>query len=135
MGAVALLGIGPLVDRRRLSAGCAIGYGAVVMLTALDPWFWCLPVLFVLAGTAMTMSNTSANALLQAHASPHLLGQTVSLYMLAMGCGASLGSVLTGATVGLLGIQHALLLNGLLAVGVQAAAARIWLATGTLRRS
>ena len=59
-------------------------------------------------------------------ADPHLLGQTVSLYMLAMRGGMSLGSLLTGGLVGLLGVREALLLNGLLAVLTQAAVARAW---------
>ena len=56
----------------------------VLVLAALNPWFWGLPPLLVLAGAAMTVSNTAANSLLQATAEPGLLGQTVSLYMLAM---------------------------------------------------
>jgi MFS family permease len=74
----------------------------------------------------MTISNTAANSLLQATASPHLLGRTVSLYMLAMRGGISLGALLTGATVGVLGVQHAFLLNGILALIVHAVLARGW---------
>jgi predicted MFS family arabinose efflux permease len=126
LGAAGLLGMAPKLDRRRLSSGLAIGYGAIVVLTALNPWFWAMPPLLVLAGASMTISNTAANSLLQATVSPHVLGQTVSLYMLAMRGGISLGALLTGATVGLLGVQHALLLNGLVAVGAQVALARAW---------
>ena len=99
----------------------------MLILTALNPWFWGLPPLLVFAGASMTVSNTAANSLLQARVSPHLLGQTVSLYMLAMRGGISLGAVLTGATVSALGVQHALLLNGVLAVVVQGLVARAWL--------
>ena len=126
LGAAGLLSVAPSVDRRRLSSGFALGYGAVLVLTALNPWFWGLPPLLVLAGASMTISNTAANSLLQVTASPRLLGQTVSLYMLAMRGGISLGALLTGATVSLLGVQHALLLNGVVAVVVQAALARTW---------
>ena len=115
------------VDRRRLSAAFALAYGVVLVLTALNPWFWGLPPLLVLAGASMTISNTSANSLLQATANPLLLGQTVSLYMLAVRGGSSIGSLLTGATVSLLGVQHAFLLNGLAALAVQAVIARMWL--------
>jgi len=125
LGAVALLSIAPSVDRR-LSSGFAFAHGAVLVLTALDPWFWGIPPLLALAGASMTIGNTTANSLLQATARPHLLGQTVSLYMLAMRGGISLGALLTGAAVSLLGVQHALLLNGVLAVLVQAAVARVW---------
>ena len=49
--------------------------------------------------------------------------------MLAMRGGMSLGALLTGAAVSLLGVQHALLLDGVAAVVVQAALARIWFQT------
>ena len=61
----------------------------------------------------------SANTLLQAAAPPRLLGQTVSLYMLALRGGVSIGSFVTGITVGFLGVREALLLNGGLAVITQ----------------
>jgi hypothetical protein len=64
----------------------------------------------------MNVSNTSANTLLQAAAPPRLLGQTVSLYMLALRGGVSVGSFVTGITVGVVGVREALLLNGGLAV-------------------
>ena len=75
----------------------------------------------------MTVSNTSANSLLQATADSRQLGQTVSLYMLAVRGGASIGALVTGATVSVLGVQHALLLNGAAAVVVQTFIARSWL--------
>jgi predicted MFS family arabinose efflux permease len=126
LGAAGLLGVAPSVDRRRLSSGFALAYGATLVLTALNTWFWGLLPLLVLAGASMTVSNIAANALLQATVGPRLLGQTVSLYMLAMRGGISFGALLTGATVSLLGVRHALLLNGLAAVAVQAAVARMW---------
>ena len=64
----------------------------------------------------MNVSNTSANTLLQAVAPPRLLGETVSLYMLALRGGVSVGSFVTGAMVGFIGVREALLLNGGLAV-------------------
>ena len=126
LGAAGLLSIPPGVDRRRLTSGFALAHGAVLVLTALSPWFWGLPPLLVLAGAAMTVSNTAANSLLQATANPRLLGRTVSLYMLAMRGGISLGALLTGAAVSLLGVQHALLLDGVAALVIQAALARTW---------
>lgn len=127
LGAVALLGVDPGRDRRRLSSWFAVGYGLVLMLAALNPWFWGLPTLLVLAGLSMSISNTSANSLLQATASPGLRGQTVSLYMLAMRGGVSVGSLATGLSVSLLGVRQALLLNGMLAVLAQLTVGRQWL--------
>ena len=96
------------------------------MLAGLNPWFWGLPALLVLAGVSMSISNTSANSLLQATAVPALRGQTVSLYMLALRGGLSVGSLLTGVSISLLGVRHALLLNGALAVAAQLALGREW---------
>ncbi len=126
IGAAGLLSVPPGVDRRRLSAGFAIAYAAVIIASACNPWFWGMPPLFVLAGASMTVSNTAANSLLQSSASPRLLGQTVSLYMLAMRGGISLGALITGATVGLLGVRHALLLNGVVAMAAQLLLSRAW---------
>ncbi len=118
-GALVLLAVDAETDRRQLSSWFAIGYGVIVMLAALTPWLWGLAALLILAGLSMNISNTSANTLLQAAAPPRLLGQTVSLYMLALRGGVSIGSFVTGITVGFLGIREALLLNGGLAVIAQ----------------
>jgi MFS family permease len=128
-GAVCLLGVDAAFDRRRLTAWFAGGYGALLALTAVNVWLWALPVLLVLAGLCMTISNTSANSYLQANASVRLRGRTVSLYMLAMRGGLSIGSLLTGVTVHLLGVRHALLINGILAVLAQIAVGISWLHT------
>jgi predicted MFS family arabinose efflux permease len=127
LGAAGLLSVASSVDRRRLSSGFAIALGAVLVLTALNPWFWGLLALLALAGASMTVSNTAANSILQVTSGPRLLGQTVSLYMLAMRGGISIGALLTGGAVTLLGVRHALLLNGLAAVAIQVAVARVWL--------
>jgi len=126
IGALILLGLGPRVDRRRLSSGFAIAYAAVVALSAVSPWFWVIPPLLVLGGASMTISNTLANSVLQATADPRRLGQTVSLYMLAMRGGISLGALLTGAIASLVGVQRALLINGLMAATAQLLLARAW---------
>ena len=123
-GAAALLVIGPGMDRQWLASIFAILYGISVILAAVNSVWWVLPVLLVVAGIAMTMSNTSANTVLQLMADPSSLGQTVSLYLLALSSGNSIGSVLTGAAVSAFGVRPALLVNGLAAVVAQAAIAR-----------
>lgn len=126
LGAMALLAIPPGRDRRSLSSWCAVGYGVIVILAAVNPWLWGLPPLLAFAGAAMTGSNIAANSLLQTEARPQQLGRTVSLFMLAMRGGISIGSVMTGASVSLNGVQHALFLNGVLAVVLQIAIGRAW---------
>jgi predicted MFS family arabinose efflux permease len=129
IGGAILLGIPVIVDRRKLSAGGAILQAAVLVLAAINPSFWGLLALLATAGAAMTISNTAANSLLQATANPRQLGQTVSLYMLAMRGGISIGALMGGAAVSLLGVQHALLLTGLTALVMQTGVARMWLRT------
>jgi MFS family permease len=127
VGAVAMLGIAADRDRRKLSSGFAIAFGLTVMAVALVPWFPTLPLLLVGAGLMMTIANTAANTLLQSFTSPKLMGQAVSLHMLAMRGGMALGSLLTGFSVHWAGVRPALLINGTVAVAVHAFIRRYWL--------
>jgi MFS family permease len=126
VGAVGLLGVNPLRDRRPLTSWLAAAYACAIVLSALDPWLWGLPLLFVLAGAAMTACNASANALLMSKAPVNLRGQTVSLFMLAVRGGSSAGSLLTGVSVTLLGVRHAFLVNGVLALAAQITIGYAW---------
>jgi MFS family permease len=127
IGAIALLGVDPSRDRRRLSSWCALGYGAVTIATALAPSFWLIPALVLVGGLLMTTSNTAANTLIQATAVPELRGQTVSMYMLAISGGMALGSIITGVSVSLLGVRTALAIDGAVAVAAQFIVGRFWL--------
>lgn len=119
VGATILLGVDARRDRRLLCSAAAATYAAVMVLTAVDPWFWGLPVLLVFAGLAMTISNTSANTHIQSTASAALRGQTVSLYMLAMRGGIALGSLLTGSAISVFGLRETLFVDGTLAMILQ----------------
>ena len=127
LGGAGLMSVPPTVDRRRVSLAFALAQGALLVATALCTSYWLLLPLLMLAGAAITVGNIAANALLQATTAPGRLGRTVSLYMLAVRGGMSVGALLTGATVSLLGVQHALLINGAVAVALQLAVGRSWL--------
>jgi MFS family permease len=77
----------------------------------------------------MTASNASANTFVQSSAPARMRGQSVSLFMLAVRGGVSLGSLLTGISVSALGVREALLINGVLAVVAQLAIGRVWATT------
>jgi predicted MFS family arabinose efflux permease len=126
LGAAILLGIAPTADRRLWSSASAIAYGAVLTGVATIPWFWGVPVLLAVAGALMTVVGTSVNTLLQSHVRPQLLGQVVSLYMLALRGGFSLGALLTGCAVDFIGIRQTLLLDGLMAIVAQLILLRFW---------
>jgi MFS family permease len=129
LGAVGLLGVDAQHDRRWLSSGFAAGYGAITALAAINPFFWGLPILLVFAGLSMAASNTSANSLLQATVAAPLRGRTISLFMLAVRGGISIGSLITGISVHLLGIRYALLINGILALATHIMIGRRWIRT------
>jgi predicted MFS family arabinose efflux permease len=131
LGAFGLLFVDSRRDRRVPTTWFAIGYAAIVIVVASSPWLVALPALLVLAGLFMTVSNTSANCLLQAAAPARIRGQTVSLYMLVMRGGLSVGSLLTGIGVHLLGIRDALLINGVVALVAQGLIGGYWLSQST----
>ncbi len=113
-----LLALDPTHDRRPFGAACAVAYAGTVIAAALDPWAWALPVLTLFGGALPTISNTTANTLLQTTATPAIRGQTVSLYMLAIRGGMAVGSLATGVATATLGVRTALLIDGSLAVVV-----------------
>jgi len=127
VAAAGLLAVDARSDRRPIAARFSLAFAAIVVLVALNPWAWGLPVLFTLAGLAMTAGNVSVNAFIQIAAPPSLRGRSISLYMLAMRGGLSIGGLLTGLSMNWLGVRHALLLNGVLALALQAANAHGWL--------
>lgn len=129
MGAVGLLAVSDKVDRRTLSSSFAACFGLTLAAAALAPRFGLLVALLMLAGMAMNVTNTSTNTILQTAASAQLRGQAVSLYMLAVRGSGALGSIVTGFAVNYLGIRQALLINGLLAILIQALIGRRWRST------
>ncbi|WP_200914638.1 MFS transporter [Bradyrhizobium viridifuturi] len=131
LGAVVMLGVEPGRDKRQLSTAFAAAYGAMTAIAAVNPWTSVLPLLLVVAGFCMSISNTAANALLNAAAPARLRGRTISLYMLAMRGGLSFGGLLTGLSADLVGVRYALLANGIMAVTVQLILGRRWLHAGS----
>jgi len=130
LGAISLLGLDAQRKRRPITSGFAIAYGVVVVLASQATSVWGLTLLFGCAGYAMTLSNTSANTLLQSASSSAMRGQTVSLFMLVMRGGMAVGGLLTGLSISLLGVREALLLNGLLALLCQLLVAVSWARAG-----
>lgn len=126
LGGVGLLGVDPSRDRRKICVSAATLYGGLLAAIALNPWADALPALFVVAGVMMSLTNTSANTVVQSGAAENLRGQAVSLYMLASRGGTALGGLATGLSVEWLGIRHALLINGVLAVMAQLQIGRLW---------
>ena len=127
LGAVVMLGVEPGRDRRQFSFVFAAGYGVMTAVAAASPWISALPLLLVVAGFCMSVSNTAANSLLNAAAPARLRGRTISLYMLAMRGGISIGGLLTGISANLVGVRYALLVNGIVALAAHLILGRGWL--------
>ncbi len=127
LGAIMLLFVNVKRDRRYLCSWFSGVYGLLLVLVALTPWFWGISILLVFGGMAMSISNISANTILQANTPSQLRGQAVSLFMLAMRGGLSIGSLLTGISVSLLGVSNALIINGVLAMLTLVVVGRSWI--------
>ena len=127
LGGLALLGVDPLRDRRRLSSYFAGVYGLTLIAVALNTRISVLPALLVLAGVAMSVSNISTNTLLQTAAAQQLRGQAVSMFMLVSRGGMAAGSLVTGLLVSRLGVREALVVSGALAVVAQVLIGHGWL--------
>jgi predicted MFS family arabinose efflux permease len=124
VGAAVLLALPSDVSLRAVSASAAAFDACVLLLIGMTRAFvWCVPLL-ALAGAGLTISNTAANSWLQTTTDRRRLGRTISLYMLALGGGSALGALATGVTVSALGVQRALMLNAVLALGAQGALLR-----------
>ncbi len=134
VGAIVLLFIDANRDRRMIGSAFAVTFGTTLALVAVNPWLWALPILMAIAGLSMSITNISINTLLQTQSTPQLRGQAVSLFMLAMRGGISLGSLLTGMSVSLLGVHQALLVDGILAVAVQVFIGWSWFKNNGLNR-
>ena len=134
LGGISLLGLDVNRNRRPIASAFAGLYGLMVVLASQAVSVWGVTLLFTCAGYAMTMSNTSANTLLQSASSSAVRGQTVSMFMLVMRGGMALGGLITGISIGLLGIREALLLNGVLAVLLQSIIAFYWWRSEQIKR-
>ena len=119
LGGLGLLGVDPARDRRSLCSTFAILYAVVLVGIALAPWALLVPALLVAGGVAMSVTNTSANTIVQSAVATNLRGQAVSVFMLASRGGTALGALVTGVSVEAFGVRTALCVNGALALLAQ----------------
>ena len=108
------------VDPLKMSLTAALFYGLFIAAASQVTAVRQLAIVLVGSGFLLTVANTSANTFLQSQANDQNRGQTASLFMLAMRGGLSLGNLATGMVIGLSSVSLAFIVNGLLAIGVQA---------------
>jgi MFS family permease len=120
LGPVLMLFATRRFDTLKVSLTAALVYGLFIVAVAQVGAVWQLAFLLVGSGFLLTVANTSANTFLQSQANDQNRGQMASLFMLAMRGGLSLGNLATGTIIGLSSVHLAFVMNGLLAIGVQA---------------
>jgi len=126
--------VGALLAARRATGrlfvlfGAAGGFGVLLVVLGLTPWFWPFVAVLVLAGLLSVTFNTLGNSTVQLSTEPELRGRVMSLYMLVFMGGTPIGSVLIGAVTQRWGAPAALVLSGAIclvaAVGTALIAAR-----------
>lgn len=114
-------------DPLEMSLTAALVYGLFIVGASQVGAVWQLAFLLVASGFLLTVANTSANTFLQSQANDQNRGETASLFMLAMRGGLSLGNLATGIIISLSSVHFAFIMNGLMAIGVQAfIVRRVW---------
>ncbi|WP_234316995.1 MFS transporter [Streptomyces sp. NRRL WC-3744] len=103
-------------------------FGALEAALGLMPGYGTFMALLVPTGFAAVTVTTTANALTQLHAAPHLRGRVMSVYFLVLLGGTPVGAPLTGLVSDALGARASLALAG--AVSASAALALSALITG-----
>ncbi|WP_245790692.1 MFS transporter [Streptomyces monashensis] len=116
--------------RRLISA--TVVFGALEAAQGLMPGYGTFMALLVPTGFAAVLVTTTANALTQLHAEPHLRGRVMSVYFLVLLGGTPVGAPLVGLVSDTLGARSTLVLGGL--VSVSSALALSALITGRIPR-
>ncbi|MFJ2165063.1 MFS transporter [Streptomyces griseofuscus] len=117
---------------RRLTS-TTIGFGALEVAQGLMPSYSSfLTLLFFTGGAAVTVTTT-ANALIQLHADPHVRGRVLSVYFLVLLGGTPVGAPLVGLVSDTFGSRSSLMLGGFVSL-ITALALSVSFASRSRRR-
>lgn len=94
-------------------------FGATLIIVSFVQSLVGVACILMLAGTAMAITGTTVNSILQKYSKNHFRGRVVSLFQLSMQGGLGLGGLLMGLSSLKIGIEKALFINGLMAIAVQ----------------
>ena len=120
VGALYLASRPPGTNLHRILATNTLIFGAGLILFSHAPWYP-LALGFLAVGAFGMMSQiTISNTLLQTTADPAMRGRVISFYVLAYTGMVPLGSLLVGVVALHLGVQNAVLAQGVLALGLGA---------------
>jgi MFS family permease len=98
---------------RRLATWAAV-FGALESALGLMPGYGTFMTLLIPTGCAAVTVTTTANALTQLHAAPHLRGRVLSVYFLVLLGGTPVGAPLVGLISDAFGARASLVLGGAL---------------------
>ncbi|MFF7888379.1 MFS transporter [Streptomyces sp. NPDC020794] len=98
---------------RRLVAATVV-FGVLEAALGLMPGYGTFMALLIPTGFASVTVTTTANALTQLHANPHLRGRILSAYFLVLLGGTPLGAPLVGLASDTLGARSSLILGGMI---------------------
>ncbi|WP_234336156.1 MFS transporter [Streptomyces sp. NRRL S-1022] len=96
---------------RRLAVTTVV-FGALEAALGLMPGYGTFAALLIPTGFAAVTVTTTANALTQLHADPHLRGRVLSVYLLVLLGGTPVGAPLAGMVADAFGARSTLLLGG-----------------------
>ncbi|MEU9348660.1 MFS transporter [Streptomyces sp. NPDC048278] len=111
IGAMYAAGRGKPLGTRRLVTTTVV-FGALEAALGLMPGYGTFAALLIPTGFAAVTVTTTANALTQLHAAPHLRGRVMSVYFVVLLGGTPLGAPLTGLVSDALGARAGLVLGG-----------------------
>ncbi|WP_369394314.1 MFS transporter [Streptomyces sp. CG1] len=131
IGAILTAHSGHLPTVRRLVTATAL-FGALEAALGLMPGYGTFMALLIPSGYAAVTVTTTANALAQLHAGPHLRGRVLSVYFLVLLGGTPIGAPLVGLVSDAFGTRASLILGGLVSA-LSALAVSGW-ATARARR-
>ncbi|MGW1256208.1 MFS transporter [Streptomyces sp. NPDC002513] len=120
----------PPTARRLIST--TIVFGVLEAAQCLMPDYGSFMVLLIPTGIAAVTVTTTANALIQLHADPHLRGRVMSVYFLVLLGGTPIGAPLVGLVSDSLGVRSTLVLGGV--ISASSALALSALITGRIQR-
>ncbi|MEU9244431.1 MFS transporter [Streptomyces sp. NPDC048385] len=131
IGAILTAHGGRLPTARRLVTATAV-FGVLEATLGLMPGYGTFMALLIPTGYAAVTVTTTANALTQLHAAPHLRGRVLSVYFLVLLGGTPIGAPLVGLISDTFGARSSLILGGTvsafsaLALSALATERRLW---------
>ena len=112
IGAILTAHSGQLPTARRLVTATAV-FGVLEATLGLMPGYGTFMALLIPTGYAAVTVTTTANALTQLHAAPHLRGRVLSVYFLVLLGGTPVGAPLVGLVSDAVGAPCSLVLGGM----------------------